>query len=77
LRKTRQRDYQVIELLGIEYFVEWEHLSLGGSFFMPTTATDKMVRRILVPYERKLNIRLAAHNRSEYGRYGVRVWRLS
>ena len=76
MRKTPQRDYCVIEVLGVEYFVDWEHLRLGGSFFLPTTATDTMVRNILKDYERKLDMRLVAHNRSEYGRYGVRVWRL-
>jgi len=72
-----QREYRVVEILGIEYYVEWENLPIGGSFFIPTTVTAKMVRRILREYERKLGYRLETRNRTEYGRYGVRVWRVN
>lgn len=67
---------EIITLFDIQYFVDWKNLQLGGSFFLPTTATAKMVQRILKPYERVLDMQLEVHNRTEYGRYGVRVWRL-
>ena len=72
-----QREYRVVEVLGIEYYVEWETLQIGSSFFIPTTVTAKMVSSVLREYERKLGYKLETRNRNEYGRYGVRVWRVN
>jgi hypothetical protein len=60
----------------VDYFVQWEHLSIGASFFLPTTATKAQAHHALRPYARYLGIRLQVRNRCEYGRYGVRVWRV-
>jgi hypothetical protein len=60
----------------VDYFIQWEHLSIGASFFLPTTATKAQAHYALRPYARYLGIRLQVRNRCEYGRYGVRVWRV-
>jgi hypothetical protein len=63
-------------LNGVDYFIQWEHLSIGASFFLPTTATKAQANYALRPYARYLGIQLQVRNRCEYGRYGVRVWRV-
>lgn len=63
-------------LHGVDYFILWDRLTIDASFFLPTTATQAQVYRALLPYARHLGIRLQARNRCEYGRYGVRVWRI-
>lgn len=75
----RQRipdDVRVVEILGAQYFIPWEEVRKGCSFFLPTTATDRQVAAELRSAELYLNITLAVANRVEYGRYGVRIWRL-
>lgn len=75
-RQNLPDDVRILTILGAEYFIPWEDLRKGGSFFLPTTATESQVAELLEPAERYLNISLAVANRVEYGRYGVRIWRL-
>ena len=63
-------------LHGVDYFILWDRLSVGASFFLPTTATKQQAFEALQPYARYLGIQLQTRNRCEYGRYGVRVWRI-
>lgn len=67
----------VITVLGADYFVQWERMGIGHSFFLPTTATAAMVLQAMRPNVKALGIEVVARNRTEYGRYGVRVWRIS
>ena len=84
LASTRQRsrplpprdDVRVFTLHGVDYFILWDRLSVGASFFLPTTATKQQAFEALQPYARYLGIQLQVRNRCEYGRYGVRVWRV-
>lgn len=69
-------DLQVFNLLGAEYFIDWPQLQRGMSFFLPTTATAFQVRSALRPVAAALNYEFATRPRCEYGRYGVRVWRI-
>lgn len=69
-------DPSVLNILGAEYGIPWEDLPVGGSFFLPTTATAVQVAKLLVPYEQLLDIILAVRQRREFGVYGVRIWRL-
>ena len=71
-----QPDLRVVEIHGIEYFIYWEQMTVGASCFLPTTATAKQVMAALRPVARTLNYKLKAQPRREYGRYGVRVWRM-
>lgn len=69
-------DVRLFTLFGVDYFILWEYVSIGSSFFLPTTATAAQVLKALQPYARHLGIKLQTRNRCEYGRYGVRVWRV-
>jgi hypothetical protein len=69
-------DVRQFTLHGVDYFIQWHLLSIGASFFLPTTATKAQAARALRPYARHLGIQLQVGNRCEYGRYGVRVWRV-
>lgn len=69
-------DPRVLVLWGTEYFIPWDKVQPGSSFFIPTTATPMQVRQSLRPVERELGMKLVVRARREYGRYGARVWRL-
>lgn len=69
-------DVRLFTLHRVDYFIFWDQLPIGGSFFMPTTATQTQAFKALQPYARHLRIGLQVRNRCEYGRYGVRVWRV-
>mgnify|MGYP006269554467 CR=1 FL=1 len=71
-----QPDPHVVTLFDVEYFVYWEHLNIGASFFIPTTATPKQTLEVLKPVAKAMDMLLEARARREYGRYGVRVWRV-
>lgn len=66
---------RVLTLFGAEYYIAWEELPRGGSFFIPTTATAKQAHSALKPAEAHLQIELEVRQRCERGVYGVRVWR--
>lgn len=84
LASTRRRsavpapfeDVKLFTLHGVDYFIMWEQVAIGASFFLPTTATQQQAFKALRPYARYLGIELQVRNRCEYGRYGVRVWRV-
>lgn len=69
-------EIRILCLYGVEYYIPWEDLHPGGSFFLRTTATARMVQTELGRAEKALNLTLRAVNRVEFGYYGVRVWRL-
>ena len=69
-------DVRLFTLHGVDYFILWDQLPIGGSFFLPATATQAQAFKALQPYARHLRIGLRVRNRCEYGRYGVRVWRV-
>lgn len=69
-------DVRLFTLHGVDYFIFWDQLHIGASFFLPTTATKAQAFEALQPYARYLGIQLQVRNRCEYGRYGVRVWRV-
>jgi hypothetical protein len=68
-------DVRVLHLLGVDYFIQWEKLDLGYSFFIPTTATPVQAREALKTAIRYFKLQVEIHPRCEYGRYGVRIWR--
>jgi len=69
-------DIHVVNIRGAEYFIYWEDLEPGSSFFMPTTVTAAEAAGVLRPYAHELGFELEIRTRCEYGRYGVRVWRV-
>ena len=66
----------MIHITGVDYFVYWDALPVGASFFLPSIATTAQVVAALEPVEQALNMTFAVHTRVEYGRYGTRVWRI-
>ena len=70
-------DIRQVNVGGVDYFVYWEQLNVGNSFFLPTLLPAKDVMRDLRPIARKLKIQLEVRNRYEYGVYGARVWRMA
>lgn len=67
---------EVFTLYGVEYFLDWRTLEPGNSFFIPTTATLKQVKAVLKESYKDLPYVFELRTRCEYGRYGVRVWRV-
>lgn len=66
---------RILTVHGVDYWIEWEKMLVGCSFFIKTAATASEVRKLLRPAERALRINLTATQRHEMGFYGVRVWR--
>lgn len=69
-------EVRFIDLYGMPYYIYWENLSIGASFFLPTTATPAQVDKALTAAKKHLNFRFAVRARREFGRHGVRVWRI-
>jgi hypothetical protein len=67
---------RVLTIFGAEYWMPWEDMRRGCSCFLPTTATAQQVAELLGPIEKYLGWHFAVANRCEYGRYGVRIWRM-
>ena len=84
-KRTRSResqeqvtpDIRQVSVGGADYFIYWDQLNVGNSFFMPTLLSARDVMRDLRPIARKLKIQLEVRNRYEYGVYGARVWRVA
>ena len=79
-RSSRPQPPEVPEtftLHGVEYFLDWRTLEPGHSFFIPTTATPKQVKEVLKVAYKDLPYTFDLRTRCEYGRYGVRVWRVN
>lgn len=68
-------EIRVLNIMGAEYFIEWERVTRGASFFLPTTATPKQAGVALKTAAAYFGYHFETRARREYGRYGVRVWR--
>jgi len=75
-RARHLSDIRVFSIHGVEYYIEWRKFGYGHSFFIPTTATPSQVKEVLKDTFTQLGFKTEIHARCEYGRYGVRVWRL-
>jgi hypothetical protein len=69
-------EVRVVDIFGAQYFIPWEEVTVGSSFFLPTTATAKQVRESLAPAAAYFQARFETRARREFGLYGVRVWRV-
>ena len=76
-RRDPVYDPRIVLINGINYYIDWGRMKPGSSVFLKTLAPQSVVRRALARVENTLNIKLAAVARREFGRYGVRVWRLA
>lgn len=68
---------RMINLHGAEFWIPWEDLAVGQSFFIKTPETAQNVLQKLEPAAKFFRYGLVANNRCEFGYYGVRVWRLA
>lgn len=68
---------RILTVYGVGYWIEWEKMLVGCSFFIKTPAPASEVKKLLRPAERFLRIDLTATQRNEMGFYGVRVWRMA
>ena len=81
-KRTRSRKSQEplelrqVNVGGVDYFIYWDQLNVGHSFFLPTLLHERDVARALRRIEKALKIWLEVRTRCEYGVYGVRVWRV-
>lgn len=75
-KKPPPPEHPVVHLIGVDYYVHWDALHVGASFFLPSIATTAQVVAALEPIEQALGVTFTVHTRVEYGRYGTRVWRV-
>jgi len=68
---------RLISLQGVDYYIDWESMDIGSSFFLKTVAPLSEVRRFLSAAQAFFNIELRAQTRCEFGYYGIRVWRMA
>lgn len=66
-----------LDLQGVPYYIAWEKLLPGYSFFLKTPAHYKLVQAELKRAEKHFDIVLRARQRCEFGFFGVRVWRIA
>lgn len=69
-------EIRFLDLYGVKYFICWEKMKPGYSFFLKTTADYRLVQRELRRAEKYFSSTLCARPRNEFGYYGVRVWML-
>ena len=75
-RHRHRDDIRIFIIHDVEYYIDWRKLGYGHSFFIPTTATPLQVREVLKDTFKQLGFKTEIHARCEYGRYGVRIWRM-
>jgi len=61
---------------GVLYYIHWEALTPGASFFIPTLATAPTVRRALRHAANYFGHEFEVVSRCEYDIYGARIWRV-
>jgi hypothetical protein len=69
-------DIRLLNILGAEYYMPWEAMTVGSSVFLPTTALDRQVAKRLRRVERYLDWGFVVRQRCEFGIFGVRIWRV-
>jgi hypothetical protein len=69
-------DPHALILGGVHYYIYWDQLPVGGSFFIPTVVTLPTARDALRSLASVWGYQVVVHRRVEYGRLGVRTWRL-
>lgn len=69
-------EIRFLTINGVRYYIPWEKLQIGDSFFLKTAANHTVVVPLLRPAEKHFRYTLVAATRCEFGYYGVRVWRM-
>lgn len=68
---------RTVDIYGAKYAVIWEHMGVGDSVFFPTSAHVEFIEPQLKDIRRALGFNLVAQQRCEFGKLGIRVWRLA
>lgn len=76
MKTTTPDRVRYIDVYGALYYIRWEDMQVGHSVFIKTTASAKVVKQAIGPAAKYFSFYLKAHNRCEFGYYGVRIWRL-
>lgn len=74
--RTIPDDIRFLNVDGVLYYIEWEVLIPGASFFIPTVATDRMVAKSLRQAAEYFEYDFKVVSRCEHGVYGARIWRV-
>ena len=69
-------ELRFIYIYGINYYIPWEAMPPGSSVFLKTTADAAEIKSQLARANNYFSCQFVAHNRCEYGYYGIRIWRL-
>jgi hypothetical protein len=69
-------EVRYLTFFGVPYYIRWEELDVGCSFFLRTTASQDMVVAALAPAKSHLKMEFVCRPRCEFGMYGIRVWRI-
>jgi hypothetical protein len=75
-KQIKPHELRSVVLHGVEYVVHWERMTLGSSFFLPTTATVAQVKSAIRAAVKTYGYQVELRTRREYDRFGVRVWRV-
>jgi hypothetical protein len=67
---------RLINIYGVEYYIPWESIPLGGSVFLKTTATPDEVDDHLNRVNKHFKCEFVARQRCERGYFGIRIWRM-
>ena len=68
---------RVLTIDGVQYFIPWEDVRVGASFFIPTLATEQQVGNALRAAAKELFFDFQVASRCEQGVYGARIWRVN
>lgn len=68
-------EVRILRVKDFEYFIEWEYLARGCSFFIPCVARIQDVHAALDVARAHFNYDLTVRPRRERGMAGFRIWR--
>jgi hypothetical protein len=74
-RQPLPDDVRVLQVGPFDYFIEWEELARGSSFFIPCVARLADVEAALAPARAHFDFGLIVRPRREHGMAGFRIWR--
>ena len=59
----------------MEFYVPWERVQVGASFFIPCVNSVELIRQVIAATD-KWGWEMTFRARIESGKWGVRFWRL-
>jgi hypothetical protein len=65
-----------LNLFGVKYWIHWEAMNIGDSVFIKTSADLGLVNKQLRSVRSALRLNFVAQQRCEFGKLGIRIWRM-